>query len=163
MLDNKKLAFTLGASDYIVKPVKQDVLLKRIEKLTSPREKLRKILVVDDDLTQAEFVEEILATEDYMSDIATSGEMALDLLQKKPYDLVILDLLMPEIDGFQVMTKISGSPKTNKTPVIILTGKTLTHAEKNRLSSGSYKLFQKESLSPSALLDQINGILNVEK
>ncbi|MCB0832517.1 MAG: response regulator [Bacteroidetes bacterium] len=158
MIDNKKLGFSLGASDYMVKPVAKDMLIKRLQKL-SEEKGLKKILIVDDDLSQAELVEEILESDDFISEVATSGEMAIQLVKRKSYDLVILDLLMPQIDGFSVLKSLQGNPSTEKTPVLILTGKLLTKEDQQKLSGTYYHIFQKSMFSREKLLEQIHTIL----
>lgn len=158
MIDNKKLGYSLGTADYIVKPVIQDMLLKRLNKLSEERG-LKKILIVDDDLSQAELVEEILESDDFVSEVATSGEMAIQLAKRKPYDLVILDLLMPQIDGFAVLKNLQNDPLTEKMPVLILTGKLLTQEDQKKLTGRHYYVFQKSMFSREKLLEQIHVIL----
>lgn len=158
MIDNKKLGYSLGASDYIVKPVVQDMLLKRLNKLSEERG-LKKILIVDDDLSQAELVEEILESDDFISEVATSGEMAIQLAKRKHYDLVILDLLMPQIDGFAVLKNLQNDTLTEKMPVLVLTGKLLTQEDQRKLTGSHYYVFQKSMFSREKLLEQIHLIL----
>ncbi|MBX7152120.1 response regulator [bacterium] len=158
MLDNRKLGFSLGAADYIVKPISQDMFLKRLHKLSEERG-LKKILIVDDDLSQAELVEEILESDDFVSEVATSGEMAIQLARKKSYDLVILDLLMPQTDGFAVLKSLQNDQSTDKTPVLVLTGKLLTHEDQQKLSGERYHVFQKTMFSREKLLEEIHRIL----
>ncbi|NUM79476.1 response regulator [bacterium] len=158
MLDNRKLGFSLGASDYIVKPISQDMFLKRLHKLSEERG-LKKILIVDDDLSQAELVEEILESDDFVSEVATSGEMAIQLARKKSYDLVILDLLMPQTDGFAVLKSLQNDNTTDKTPVLVLTGKLLTQEDQQRLTGERYHVFQKTMFSREKLLEEIHRIL----
>ena len=158
MIDNKKLGYSLGTSDYIVKPVAQDMLLKRLNKLSEERG-LKKILIVDDDLSQAELVEEILESDDFISEVATSGEMAIQLAKRKHYDLVILDLLMPQIDGFAVLKNLQSDTSTEKMPVLVLTGKLLTQEDQKKLTGSHYYVFQKSMFSREKLLEQIHLIL----
>lgn len=158
MIDNKKLGYSLGTSDYIVKPVAQDMLLKRLNKLSEERG-LKKILIVDDDLSQAELVEEILESDDFISEVATSGEMAIQLAKRKHYDLVILDLLMPQIDGFAVLKNLQSDTLTEKMPVLVLTGKLLTQDDQKKLTGNHCYVFQKSMFSREKLLEQIHLIL----
>jgi signal transduction histidine kinase/CheY-like chemotaxis protein len=162
MIDNKKLGYSLGTSDYLVKPISQDMLLKRLNKLSEERG-LRKILIVDDDLSQAELVEEILESDDFISEVATSGEMAIQFAKRKPYDLVILDLLMPQIDGFAVLKNLQSDPFTEKMPVLVLTGKLLTQEDQKKLTGNHYYVFQKSMFSREKLLEQIHLILQKDK
>lgn len=162
IVDNKKLGFSLGAADYIVKPVVKDMLIKRLGKLCHEK-RLKRILIVDDDLTQAELVEEILQSDDYLSEVATSGEMALQLVRRKPYDLIILDLLMPQVDGFAVLENLRHDPLSNQTPVLILTGKLLTREDQIKLEGKNYHLFLKSMFSRERLLGEIHSILSTNQ
>jgi signal transduction histidine kinase/CheY-like chemotaxis protein len=158
MIDNRKLGYSLGASDYIVKPVVKETLLKHVHKLSEERS-LKRILIVDDDLSQAELVEEILESDDFISEVATSGEMALQLLKRKGYDLVILDLLMPQVDGFEVLRALQASQNTQYIPVLVLTGKVLTQEDQQRLSGGNCHIFLKSMFSREKLLENIHRVL----
>ncbi len=158
MIDNKKLGYSLGTSDYLVKPIVKEMFIKRIHKLSEERG-LKKILIVDDDLSQAELVEEILESDDFISEVVTSGEMAVQLLRRKYYDLVILDLLMPQIDGFAVLKNLQSDPATEKIPVLFLTGKVLTEEDQKKLSGDNYHIFQKTMFSREKLLAEIHRIL----
>ncbi len=159
MIDNRKLGFSLGASDYMVKPVPREMLAKRIAKLVEEKG-LRKILVVDDDMSQAELVEEILESDDFLSEVATSGDMAIQMTSKKRFDLVILDLMMPQTDGFAVLKNIRSSQELSETPVLILTGKLLTREDQQKLSGPHCYIFQKTMFSRENLLKEIHRILH---
>ena len=140
VVDNKRLGFSLGASDFFVKPVDKSLFIRHVEKICQDR-KLRKILIVDDDLSQAELVEEILDSDDFISEVATNGGTALQLIQQKTYDLVILDLLMPQMDGFAVLHSLNENP--GKIPVLVLTGKVLSKEEQTILSGKYCRIFRK--------------------
>ncbi|MCK6543936.1 response regulator [bacterium] len=162
MIDNKKLGYSLGTSDYLVKPVQRDAFMKRIQKLTEMKG-LRKILIVDDDLSQAELIEEILESDDFLSEVATSGEKAIQAARRKSYDLVILDLMMPQIDGFAVLSSLQSDPITQNLPVLVLTGKLLTQEDHRKLSGNHYYIFQKSAFSREKLLEQIHRIMEAER
>jgi len=162
MMDNRKLGFSLGASDYMVKPIQQPMLVKRLNKLSSEKG-LKKILVVDDDLSQAELVEEILQSDDFLSEVATSGDMAINLAGKKHYDLIILDLMMPQTDGFAVLRSLQEKQPAEAPPVLILTGKLLTRDDQKKLSGENCHIFQKTMFSRENLLQEIHRILGTRQ
>ncbi len=162
MMDNRKLGFSLGASDYMVKPINQPMLVKRLDKLSSEKG-LKKILVVDDDLSQAELVEEILQSDDFLSEVATSGDMAINLSGKKHYDLIILDLMMPQTDGFAVLRSLQDKHPKETPPVLILTGKLLTREDQQKLSGENCHIFQKTMFSRENLLLEIHRILGTRQ
>ncbi|MCG2796300.1 MAG: response regulator [Actinomycetia bacterium] len=84
----------------------------------------RKILVVDDDPTMVKLVNVNLKLNNYSVVEATSGEQALKVLAVEPLDLVVLDIMMPGVDGWEVLKRIRGSPETEEMPVILVTAKT---------------------------------------
>lgn len=84
----------------------------------------RKILVVDDDPTMVKLINVNLKLNNYSVIEATSGEQALDVLSKESLDLVVLDIMMPGVDGWEVLRRIRGSAETQEMPVILVTAKT---------------------------------------
>ncbi|MHB8893900.1 MAG: response regulator transcription factor [Candidatus Geothermincolia bacterium] len=84
----------------------------------------RKILVVDDDPTMVKLINVNLKLNNYSVVEATSGEQALDVLEKEPLDLVVLDIMMPGVDGWEVLKRIRGNTETQEMPVILVTAKT---------------------------------------
>lgn len=84
----------------------------------------RKILVVDDDPTMVKLINVNLKLNNYSVVEATSGEQALDVLSKEPLDLVVLDIMMPGVDGWEVLRRIRGNPESQEMPVILVTAKT---------------------------------------
>jgi len=84
----------------------------------------RKILVVDDDPTMVKLINVNLKLNNYSVVEATSGEQALDVLGKEPLDLVVLDIMMPGVDGWEVLKRIRGDNETKEMPVILVTAKT---------------------------------------
>jgi len=84
----------------------------------------RKILVVDDDPTMVKLINVNLKLNNYSVVEATSGEQALDVLNSDPLDLVVLDIMMPGVDGWEVLKRIRGNPETQEMPVILVTAKT---------------------------------------
>jgi DNA-binding response OmpR family regulator len=84
----------------------------------------RKILVVDDDPTMVKLINVNLKLNNYSVVEATSGEQALDVLVKEPLDLVVLDIMMPGVDGWEVLKRVRNNPETEEMPVILVTAKT---------------------------------------
>jgi len=84
----------------------------------------RKILVVDDDTTMVKLINVNLKLNNYAVIEAVSGEQALDIVSKEPLDLVVLDIMMPGVDGWEVLSRIRLDPDTQELPVILVTAKT---------------------------------------
>ncbi|MDY6795760.1 MAG: response regulator [Actinomycetota bacterium] len=79
------------------------------------------ILIVDDDITIVNLLEKLLKFNDFETRVAYSGREALRFIKNDPPDLVLLDIMMPEMDGFQVLIELRGDPATNQMPVVLLT------------------------------------------
>ncbi|MDD5749051.1 MAG: response regulator [Actinomycetota bacterium] len=84
----------------------------------------RKILVVDDDPTMVKLINVNLKLNNYAIEEASSGEEALEIIEKAPLDLVVLDIMMPGVDGWEVLRRIRANPETEELPVILVTAKT---------------------------------------
>ena len=145
IVDQQKVGFALGAADYLIKPVNKAILLDRIRKYTqSQRTKETKILVVDDDLATLDLLNEMLRSAGYTTHTATSGERALSLLANTAVDAILLDLLMPDMDGFEVLRRLKEDSRLQEVPVFILTAKNLSQSDIEVLRHETQALFHKD-------------------
>ena len=153
----KDLSFTLGAAEYLTKPVEQDELVKVIRKycegVSDPG-----ILVVDDDDTTRHAVRRALTRSGFLVDEAANGRQALDLTTRRRYSLVILDLVMPELDGFGFLKEFRHTPNGDGVPVVIVTSKDLTNAERERLTGQVEAVLQKGGYSLDELQAEIHRL-----
>ena len=125
MIDERGKGLALGAADYLVKPVARGELLEALARVT-PLPAHGKVLAIDDDPMALELVGAVLEPEGYTVFMARSGEEGLALARAELPDVVLLDLLMPEVDGFTVVERLKDDPATSSIPIVILTSKTLT-------------------------------------
>jgi threonine synthase len=133
-------------------------LLAALEHLDS--ERIHDILIVDDHADARLLISRILqAQADYNLVEASSGMQALELAEQNPPDLVILDLMMPEMDGFSVLERLKQSSKTIDIPVIVITAKQLSVHEKERLRGKIARLLTKGDFLSEELLAEIERIL----
>jgi signal transduction histidine kinase/DNA-binding response OmpR family regulator len=133
ILDQRGRGFALGAAEYLVKPVsREDVLgaLTRVRVLSHPR---RTLLAIDDDPVVLELVKAMLEPEGWTVLSATDGETGTSLVRSRRPSVVLLDLLMPGMDGFEVVEALRGDPATSAIPIVVLTSKSMTRADKDRL------------------------------
>ncbi len=161
ILDERGKGFALGASEYLVKPVNRDDLLATIRRLvvsTRVVDGPAKILAIDDDSMALELIEAVLKPEGYKVLKATGGEEGLALAQRERPALVILDLLMPEVDGFTVVERMRAEPATAGIPIVILTSKTMTAEDKERLNGRISYLAQKGDFNRAAFLELVGGL-----
>jgi len=164
IIDQKQVGFALGATDYLVKPILKPVLIETIQKYVS-RQGLddSSILLVDDDPKSLELLEETLRSAGYETQSVQTGSRALEVLSSKIVDAVLLDLLMPGMDGFEVIRHIREKENLQGLPIFVMTGKSLTHEESELLASQTQALFQKEDSWGKRLINEITRVLNSRK
>jgi hypothetical protein len=129
VVDETKAGFALGAAEYLIKPVSKKVLIEAIRRHVRSRPGSARILVIDDETETLQLVSEVLKSAEYLPLLAASGREALDILSRTSVDAILLDLLMPEMDGFEVLHRIKADPGLRDIPVFILTAKDLSESE----------------------------------
>lgn len=132
MTDDKTMAFALGASDYFVKPLDYDNLLTTLTKLLH-RDAPNRVLVAEDDDSSRELVCRMLKNRGYQVFEASNGQDVIDFLQEDQPDMILLDLVMPKLDGFEVIEHIQSNPDWANIPVVIFTGMDLSKDDFSRL------------------------------
>ncbi len=148
--EQRKRGFALGACDYLVKPVEPERLSQVVRRVARPN---GEILVVDDDDDAREIVMRRLSGEGLQVFGARSGQEALDRIATHPPTLVILDLMMPELDGFEVLRRMRKDG--DHTPVIVLTGKDLSAAERVSLHDGLAHIIAKNGVAVERVVEQV--------
>jgi len=119
-----------------------------------------RIAIVDDEPDARRLIRRILQTQgNYTLFEATNGKEAIELVNKEHPDLIILDLMMPELDGFSVMDALQKKPETAEIPIIVVTAKELTLNEKSRLQGHIQGLMQKGDFLNDGLLDEVKSLL----
>ena len=134
MLDEKGRGFALGAAEYLVKPVSQHDVLAAVRRC-APRHEGREVnvVVIDDDPAALALAHAILEPEGYRVLSADNGEAGVTLVREHRPAVVLVDLLMPGVDGFAVIEQLRSSPETSLIPIVVLTAKTMTDADRERL------------------------------
>lgn len=158
IVDQPTTGALLGADEYIVKPVEKMTLLAAVDRCMEMHGRSRQkrpILVVDDDAPTREFISELLTKHGYVVGTAANAIEARDRVQSWHPELVILDLILPEISGFQLLAEWRKDPLTAELPVFVLTSKDLTQQESEYLRRHSGALFHKQELWQEALLRQL--------
>jgi CheY-like chemotaxis protein len=164
IIDQKEVGFALGATDYLVKPILRPVLLETIYKYVPQHaDDDATILLVDDDAKTLELLEEILRSVGYETQSVQTGVRALEVLSSKVVGAVLLDLLMPGMDGFQVIRNIRERETLRDLPIFVMTGKNLSAEEKALLSKETQALFQKNGQWEQPLLTEIARALDSNK
>ena len=155
-LDERGMGLTLGASEYLVKPIEREVLLQALCKYIPVSSRGgAKILVVDDDTETRYLLAAVLEAEGYTSLLAASGSEALEILGRLRPGAILLDLLMPGMDGFEMFRRLKEDRLLRDIPVFVLTAKDLTEQDLHLLTGKTLGLFLKGSEWKKALLDQL--------
>ena len=164
VVDQKQMGFTLGAAEYLVKPVQRSALLEAVRKHVRPQAgTLTNVLVVDDDRETRDLVSDILSSSGYTPHLASSGKEAFLLLSEVHMDAILLDLVMPEMDGFEVLSKIKENPALGVIPVFVVTAKDLTNEEMKLLQRETCALFRKDGSWKTDLLAEVRKALGQSK
>jgi len=133
MLDERGRGYALGASEYLVKPVSKDQLLAALYRVAAIPERPHTVVAIDDDPMAIELVRASLESEGWTVLGAATGQEGLTLIRERQPSAVLLDLLMPGMDGFEVLEALRADPETKSVPVVILTSMSMTQEDKERL------------------------------
>jgi signal transduction histidine kinase/CheY-like chemotaxis protein len=159
MLVDRKRGFRLGASDYATKPVDRQRLSQILKKYTCPNPPCP-VLLVEDDAATREVTRAILEKEGWKVSEAENGRVALECMERDRPSLILLDLMMPEIDGFEFTALVRKHSEWRLIPIVVLTAHDLSSEERLQLSGSVEKILQKgEGDSREALLHQVRDLL----
>jgi CheY-like chemotaxis protein/nitrogen-specific signal transduction histidine kinase len=156
MVDNENKGYSLGASEYLTKPIDRTrihILMKKYKWDSGS------VLVVEDDTATRKRLCRML--EDYGLHVAEAenGEIALGQVKKTCPNVIFLDLMMPVMDGFEFIEELRQTPEWRTIPIVVITSKELNHADRLRLNGGVEKLIEKKSLDQNDLFLEIRNIL----
>jgi signal transduction histidine kinase/DNA-binding response OmpR family regulator len=164
IVDQKQVGFALGAADYLIKPIRKSVLLEAIRKhVPYQYDDDAAILLVDDDPKTLELLEETLRSAGYETQSVQSGKRALEVLSSKLVSAVLLDLLMPGIDGFEVIRHIRQDAALKQLPIFVMTGKSLTAEESDLLARDTQALLLKNGSWQEQLLAELERVIRGRK
>jgi CheY-like chemotaxis protein len=164
IVDNKNLGYALGASDYLTKPVDRDRLLAVLHKYAVAG-KPGVALIVEDDGATRHLLRRMLEKDGWEVCEAINGREALACLQTRPPGLILMDLMMPEMDGFELLAEMRQHPEWKTIPVVVLTSKDLTPEDRlflngSLLLSGCVKrVLQKGKFSRDELLNEVRSLV----
>jgi PAS domain S-box-containing protein len=162
IVDQPSIGTAFGADEYLIKPVAKETLLAAVERClrsrggTAPK---RTILVVEDDLSTREMIVELLKSHGYDVNTAGDGEQARIRVAQSLPELVILDLLLPNVSGFELLHEWRTNPRTADLPVFVLTSKDLTKEERQYLHAHSESLFRKQDSWREPLIRQLGRVV----
>jgi PAS domain S-box-containing protein len=159
ILDEENKGFSLGATDYLVKPIMEEDLIQAINRL-NPDGSIREVLVIDDSADDLRMISKMLSTDGrFKAVLAQGGKAGWDTLSRNTPQAIILDLFMPDMNGFTILEKLQSSPELRNIPVIIVSGGELNADQQIQLSEYGQRLIQKGSLSEKDLLASLEKAL----
>ena len=156
MLDEKPLGMALGADDYLTKPLRREQLLASIQRLVPVRDGY--ILIVEDDEALRELLQRTLIEEGWSVRIAETGRAALDMIEQSRPGLILLDLRIPEIDGFAVIASIRSRPEFVSVPITVMTALDLGREDWERLTGRVEQVIQKGLYSRNRLMREVRRL-----
>jgi PAS domain S-box-containing protein len=161
IVDQKRVGFALGAAEYLIKPVRKLELLETVRKhVPASADDDSTILLVDDDPKALELAEETLRSAGYETQSVRDGARALEILSSKTVGAVLLDLLMPGMDGFEVIRHVRKEPTLKELPVFVMTGKSLTPEESALLAQQTQAFFHKDGSWREQLLAELGRVIH---
>ncbi len=149
MIDDKSIGYALGASDYLVKPIERDRLIKVLSRFHPARG--GRALVVEDEADIRDVIARHLERAEWSVQTAPNGRVALEMLDDERPDVVVLDLMMPEMDGFEVAEIMRQEPRWQDIPIVVVTAMDLDDAEHERLQNSVERILSKKVSS----IDQV--------
>ena len=163
-INKESLPFDIGQADFLTKPIDRQQLLQMMVKfdLLADGKRGKKtpssILIVDDDPQNIRLVKAMLKPFNMEVMVADGGKAGLELALKKKPDLIILDLMMPDVDGFEVVSKLREDPAASQIPILIYTAKNITSEDRERLQGNIQSIIQKGDFGKDRFLEMINNL-----
>jgi CheY-like chemotaxis protein len=158
MVDEQGAGFALGAAEYLVKPVDRAQLLDAVARCALPRHGRRTLVAIDDDPVDLDLLEAVMGSEGWRVVRAGGGEEGLRAVRRERPDVVVLDLLMPDVDGFEVVEQLRADPLVGDVPILVLTSKEMTRADHERLAGQISHLAQKGTFPQADLVDLVSRV-----
>lgn len=152
IVDQKNLGYRLGAADYLLKPFDRDTVVNTLSNVIRGRGKL---LLLDDDPDIADLVGQLLEQDPFTLHAMQDGELALQKMESDPPDALLLDLIMPGLDGFAVIRRIEENPRLRSIPIIVLTAKDTSREEYELLKRHVDAVISKSTLDRTRLVNEI--------
>jgi signal transduction histidine kinase/CheY-like chemotaxis protein len=158
MIENHELGYSLGAAEYLLKPVEQYQIAQVLNKYRiSSRH--GKVLVIEDDMMIRDMIKHMLHKDDWEVISANNGKVGLEQVQTQQPDIILLDLMMPEMDGYEFISRLREQKQQRKIPIIVLTAKDITITDHQQLSDEVHVIFQKGAYKKEELLTELHDLL----
>jgi CheY-like chemotaxis protein len=157
IVDNKNQGYALGVADYLTKPVEREHLLAVLRYYCSTDD--RPVLIVEDDEATREMMRRTLEKDGWACLEAENGLVGLDRVAARIPSLILLDLMMPEMDGFEFAETLRANPIWRDIPIVVVTAKALTPEDRTRLTGSVVRILEKGGYTREALLQEIRHLV----
>jgi PAS domain S-box-containing protein len=161
IVEDQEMAMNLGAADYVPKPFPVDDLLGAVERLLAGGS--ARVLVVDDHEETLELVRRSLTAAGMVVQVAGGGREALALALAGDHDLLVTDLLMPEMSGFELIFRLRSEERTRNMPIVVFTGKELTETDRDTLNGQIHRLLEKEEFGPADIVTTVRETIRTRR
>ena len=158
IVSDKSMGLSLGAFEYLSKPIDRDRLLQILNKCC-PDKSVKPILIVEDDTTMREMLSRTLVKEGWKVKEAANGKVALEQISREVPGMILLDLLMPVMDGFTFLKELRNEESWRDIPILVITSKDITQQDKQLLEEKVVAIFQKGAYTCKELLDQVSSAI----
>ena len=159
MMSDQGMGYLLGASEYLSKPIDRNRLLAVLDKY-KPTASADGVLIVEDDEPTRQVLRRTMEKQGWTVTEANNGQVGLDRLRQRTPSLILLDLMMPEMDGFEFLAELRQQVPYQDIPVVVLTSKDLTFEERSLLSGKVERILQKGQYTREALLKEVKRIVD---
>lgn len=159
IVNDRKRGYALGAMDYLTKPVDRKHLASLLKKYRRSDE-ANSVLLVEDDVTTRHMARKLLERQGWQVEEAENGQVALQRLEERQPHLILLDLMMPHMDGFAFTEALSGRDAWRSIPIVVLTAKDLTAGDRLRLNGQVEALLHKGNQSCEELLRTVSNFVH---
>jgi CheY-like chemotaxis protein len=161
VVEHRNRGLEQGAIEHLTKPVSKDKLSRALSRLAAMTDRsAKRLLVVEDDERQGQAVVDLIGNGDVVTTVVGSGAEALRAVQEQEYDCVVLDLGLPDIDGFDLIERIAASSPEAPVPIIVYTARDLTREEETRLRKLARSIVVKDATSPGRLVHETTLFLH---
>jgi adenylate cyclase len=159
ILDDQNKGYALGAAEYLTKPIDRQRLHEVLAKYARADQRGH-VLVVEDDKSTQEMLRRILVSDGWRVSVARNGRTALSLVDRDAIDVILLDLIMPEMDGFEFIEELPRRMEPHPLPpIVVITAADLTEEDRGRLNGAVERVLSKGTFERHALLAQLRSVL----
>jgi CheY-like chemotaxis protein len=161
IVDEQRRGIALGAAGYLTKPIDRERLIEVVSRLRVADAPPGTVLLVEDDKEQRQLACASLGAGGWTVREAANGRLALDALAADLPDTILLDLMMPEMDGFELVAALQANASWRDIPVVVVTALDLTAEDRQRLNGGVAQILSKTAFAPAELMARISALLGV--